>query len=130
MPIVELVNDEMYLLHVAVEGEGREQVFSVTDENHADPLVFEMKRLNHEAQCELDNNLMVGKGDKTAYKLGDNRKKTMRHCVKGWRNMKASDGSEIPFSWINFNNLPPKLIKLIDDHITDENGLRGDREKN
>lgn len=133
MPYVQLVSDVPYEFPVYVETDEatgpkfREAAIGDDAENI---ISFQMRYLKHNETSAIDDATMVTKGTKTHYLVGHAREAKMKKCVTGWTGMQDANGEEIKFNGMNLNALPGPLIKVLDKHIIDVNGLREDDEKN
>ena len=130
MPVVKVVDDKQYEFRVLVENATTFRKAEDGEGNETDVITFLMQRVGYEERCKIDDKLMEGKKDKTFYNIGTNQRALLRKAVKGWSNIQTEDGEDYPYSYANFDNLHPKLIKVIEEHVIDENGIREDREKN
>lgn len=83
----------------------------------------------------IDNSAVdiVVKGDNTSHKIttGTQKKETLLACVKGTKNIKDSNGNEIPFDISTLDAIKRSLSR-IPPHHRDEvyNDLRGNHEAN
>ena len=129
MPIVNIVDDKQYPFKVFAEDADTFRIAESADNDDC-VITFQMQKVGYEDKCNIDDKLMLSKKDKTFYHIGTNQLALMRKAVKGWSNILLPDGSEYAYSYANLSNLPPKLIKLLEEHVVDVNGIRGDKEKN
>ena len=129
MAVVKIVDDKQYEFKVFTDDGEKFRVAEEADKTE-DVIIFQMQKVGYEARCKIDDTLMEGRKDKTYYNIGTNQRALMRKAVKGWSNIQTEDGNEFPYSYVNFDNLHPKLIKIIEEHVIDENGIREEREKN
>ncbi len=133
MPFVRIVTDVTYDFPVFVDNKNPDKPIyreAVTGDAPEDTLTFTMKRMTNEQTSEIDDKTMVTKGKRTHYLVGTARVQALKWCVAGWSGMTQENGEEIVFNHANLNGLPGALIKVIQAHIIDVNGLREDEEKN
>lgn len=128
MARVQLVSDVTYEFPVTIDGSAFKEA-EVGDEP-GDILTFTMRKLKHDETSAIDDATMVTKGNTTHYLVGKARISKLKKCVVGWVGMEDDEGNEIKFSHANLNALPGPLIKVLDKHIIDVNGLREDDQKN
>ena len=130
MPIVRVVDDKQYEFTVFVETDGEHFRVAREDDDAGCVITFQMQCIGYDERCKIDDTLMEGRKDKTYYNIGTNQRALMRKAVKGWANIQTEDGSDFPYSYTNLDKLHPKLIKVIEEHVIDKNGIREEKEKN
>lgn len=134
MPFVRLVTDVTYVFPVFVSDNGvvSETKFREAQAGDAEESIisFQMRQLKNDETSQIDDNTMVTKGTSTKYLVGTARIAKIKKCIVGWSGLLDGDGGEIKFNHANLNALPGPLIKVLDRHIIDINGLREDEEKN
>ena len=132
---IPLFTPEIYPLKVFTEIVNNEaKARQATEDDPADSVVtFKMRHLSTEELKKLDDQIMISnkKGD-TGYQLGTIRYSRLHKCVRGWENIHedVAKAKPLQFSDANLDKLPATIIKVLDEHIVDANGMREDSAKN
>jgi hypothetical protein len=129
MPIVNVVDKKQYDFGVFTDDGDKFRV-ATEDDAPENIITFHLCKMLYEERTKIDDDLMFSKGNKTSYRLGTQQRKTLLACVRGWDGIQGEDGQPIAFAQKEIDKFPGTLIKVLDDHIVDVNGLRGDQEKN